>query len=41
MARKSKDIAERMKDRMRGAKEEVELEQQNKLDISSGLCQII
>ena len=36
IARRSKDTADRMKERMREAKEEVETEQQNKLDISSG-----
>ncbi|CAH3119269.1 dynein regulatory complex protein 12-like [Pocillopora verrucosa] len=37
IARRSKDTADRMKERMREAKEEVETEQQNKLDISSDL----
>ena len=36
IARRSKDTADRMKERMKEAKEEVESEQQNKLDISSG-----
>lgn len=36
IARRSKDTADRMKERMREAKDEVETEQQNKLDISSG-----
>ena len=36
IARRSKDTADRMKDKMREAKEEVESEQLNKLDISSG-----
>ena len=37
IARRSKDTADRMKERMREAKDEVETEQQNKLDISSGM----
>lgn len=37
IARRSKDVADRMKDKMRSAKEEVEVEQQRKLDISSDL----
>lgn len=36
IARRSKDTADRMKEKMREAKEEVESEQLNKLDISSG-----
>ena len=35
IARRSKDTADRMKEKMREAKEEVESEQLNKLDISS------